>query len=58
MSTTRTVEAPDDALDVMLLGWSFMRSNLLSSALGLRLFDALSKEPGTAGRGPCWSTTR
>lgn len=38
----------DDAFDIMLVGWSFMRSKLLMTALEMGLFEALAKEPGTA----------
>ncbi|MFE4368973.1 methyltransferase [Streptomyces sp. NPDC056835] len=38
----------DDAFDIMLVGWSFMRSKLLMTAMELELFEALGKEPGTA----------
>lgn len=37
-----------DAFDLLLIGWSFMRGNLLMSAVDLGLFDELAKQPGTA----------
>lgn len=37
-----------DAYDLLVLGWSFVRGNLLTSAVDLGLFEALAKEPGTA----------
>ncbi|MGP2439222.1 methyltransferase [Streptomyces sp. JW3] len=40
----------DDAFDIMLVGWSFMRSKLLMTAMEMGLFEALSKESGTAGQ--------
>ncbi|MFJ9131362.1 methyltransferase [Streptomyces sp. NPDC102340] len=40
--------ALDDAFDIMLVGWSFMRSKLLMTALDMGLFETLAKEPGTA----------
>ncbi|KJY34224.1 methyltransferase [Streptomyces sp. NRRL S-495] len=39
--------ALDDAFDVMLVGWSFVRSKLMMTALDLGLFEALGKRPGT-----------
>ena len=38
----------EDAFDIMLVGWSFMRSKLLMAALDVGLFAQLGKEPGTA----------
>lgn len=38
----------DDAFDIMLVGWSFMRANLLMSALELGVFEELGTQPGTA----------
>ncbi|MCP3760766.1 acetylserotonin O-methyltransferase, partial [Streptomyces sp. TBY4] len=40
----------DDAFDIMLVGWSFMRSKLLMTALELGLFEELAKEPGTVAQ--------
>ncbi|WP_225849160.1 acetylserotonin O-methyltransferase [Streptomyces sp. HPF1205] len=37
-----------DAYDLLMVGWSFVRGNLLMSAVELGLFEALAKEPGTA----------
>ncbi len=46
--STADVTGPiDDAFDIMLVGWSFVRSKLLMTALDLGLFEELSKEPGT-----------
>lgn len=39
-----------DPFDVMLIGWSFVRSKLLMSALEMNVFEELQKEPGTAGQ--------
>ncbi|MFD7405450.1 methyltransferase [Streptomyces sp. NPDC059866] len=48
-ATAGGVDGPlDDAFDIMLVGWSFMRSKLLLTAMELGLFEALSKESGTA----------
>jgi 8-O-methyltransferase len=41
------IQPLDDAFDIMLVGWSFVRSKLLMTALDLGLFAELSKEPGT-----------
>ena len=56
MTDTESREAAIDAVgggltdpfDVMLIGWSFVRSKLLMSALEMNLFGELQKEPGTA----------
>ncbi len=52
MSRTRPIDARpiDDPFDIMLVGWSFMRGNLLMSGLEVGLFQELGKEPGTAGQ--------
>ncbi|MFC4499204.1 MULTISPECIES: methyltransferase [Streptomyces] len=47
--TASTAGPIDDPFDIMLVGWSFMRSKLLMTALELGLFEELSKEPGTVG---------
>jgi 8-O-methyltransferase len=41
-------EPLDDPFDILLVGWSFMRGNLLMSALEFGLFQELGKDPGTA----------
>ncbi|WP_372410328.1 methyltransferase [Streptomyces luteireticuli] len=51
MGAERTAATPvpvDDPFDIMLLGWSFMRSRLLMTALDLDLFRALEEEMLTA----------
>lgn len=42
--------ALDDPFDVMLIGWSFVRSKLLMAAVELNLFEELRKEPGTVSQ--------
>ncbi|HEY5836866.1 methyltransferase [Streptomyces sp.] len=48
---TQPVSVPrpiDDPFDILLVGWSFVRGNLLMSALELGVFEELGKAPGTA----------
>ncbi|WP_320783999.1 methyltransferase [Streptomyces sp. CRN 30] len=50
-TVSATPGAPlDDAFDIMLIGWSFMRSKLLMTAMDMGVFEALSKEQGTAAQ--------